>query len=194
MRNPTFTVYVGPMFSGKTSRLVSYIDRCKYQRRSVVAFKPSMDGRYDKRYGGGISTHTGAHIDAVSIKTGAEILKELLELQVLPDVVAIDEAWMIPGCADALVEVFRMGISVVVSSIDLLANGKDLSEVQKVMSWATHIEKCPAVCTVCGQDAYYSHMKVSDDRDVAIGGEDLYEARCFSHHAIVNHRPTNSAT
>jgi thymidine kinase len=182
------------MFSGKTSRLVSYIDRCKYQRRSVVAFKPSIDGRYDGKYGGGISTHTGARIEAVSVKNGSEILKELLDLQELPQVVAVDEVWMIPGAATALIEIYRMGISVVASSIDLLANGKELQEVQRIMSWATHIEKCPAVCIVCGQDAFYSHMKVSDDRDVAIGGEELYAARCFTHHATINQRTADPQT
>lgn len=191
MRNPTFIIYTGPMFSGKTSRLVSYIDRCRYQKRSIVAFKPIIDSRYEDGTNKGITTHTGARIEAIPIHNGAQILKELLELDILPVVVAVDEAWMIPGCADALIEVFRMGITVVVSSIDLLANGKELHEVQRMMSWATQIEKCPAVCTVCGQDAFYSHMKVSDDRDIAIGGEELFEARCFAHHAIVNRRLGN---
>lgn len=179
------------MFSGKTSRLVSYIDRCKYQRRDVAAFKPSLDHRYGVGY---ITTHTGGRIEAICVKSGAEIVKALLDMDVPPQVVAVDEAWMIAGSAGALIDIYRMGISVVVSSIDLLANGKELQEVQRIMSWATHIEKCPAVCTVCGQDAFYSHMKVSDDRDVAIGGEELYEARCFTHHSIVNCRPADSQT
>lgn len=166
------------MFGGKSSRLVSHIDRCKYQHRSVIVFKPIIDDRHDV---GSITTHSGAKIDALNVKSGSDILKELLDSSNMPDVIAVDEAWMIPGCAEALREVFRMGISVIVATIDLLANGKELSEVQKMSSWATHIEKCPAVCTVCGQDAYYSHMKTIDDRDIAIGGEEMYEGRCWSH-------------
>lgn len=186
MRNPTFVVYTSGMFSGKTSRLISYIDRCKYQRRIVVVFKPAVDNRYGSGY---ISTHTGTKVQATCVTHGSEILRELMGMETLPDVVAVDEVWMIPESAEALIDIFRMGISVVVSSIDLLANGKELKDVQRIMSWATHIEKCPAVCTVCGQDAFYSHMKVIDDRDIAIGGEELYEARCFKCHPIVCRRP-----
>ena len=182
MKNPTFHIYTGCMFSGKSSRLVSHIDRCKYQHRSVIVFKPVIDDRYDV---GSITTHSGAKIEALNVKSGSEILKALLDAQTMPDTVAVDEAWLIPGCADALRDVFRMGISVIVATIDLLANCKELSEVQKMTSWATHIEKCPAVCTVCGQDAYYSYAKVVDDRDIVIGGEEAYESRCFRCHPLI---------
>lgn len=171
-------MYIGPVFGGKSSRLVSHVDRCMYQHRTVIAFKPTID---DRRGVDNIKTFSGAKIAALNVKTGSEILKTLLDCSVLPDVVAVDEAWMIPGCADALRDIFRMGISVIIASIDLLASGKELSEIQKMSSWATHIEKCPAVCAICGQDAYYSHMKSIDDRDIAIGGEELYEARCWNH-------------
>lgn len=189
MRNPTFTVFTGPMFSAKSSRLLAYIDRCKYQKRSVIAFKP----RIDKRYGDDvIATHSGGKLPAICVKNGQEIVSYIMELDEIPSVVAVDEVWMIDGAGDALTTLFKLGINIVVSSIDILANGKELKEVQKCMSWATHIEKCPAVCSVCGQDAYYTHMKITDDRDIAIGGEEIYEPRCFQHCAVVNCRPVTA--
>ena len=174
------------MFSGKSSRLISYIDRCKYQRRTVAAFKPAMDDRFGSSF---ISTHGGLRVEATCVKTGAQLLEVLLSLPVLPEVVALDEAWMVSGSASALIDVFRMGISVAVASIDLLANGKETTEVMRMLPWATHVETCAAVCTVCGQDAFYSHMRVQDDRDVCIGGSELYESRCYAHAPAINLKP-----
>jgi len=66
MKVPEFIVYCGPMFSGKTSNLLSYIDKCKYQKRSVIAFKPSLDNRYSQS---SIVSHNGWQTDAIVISS-----------------------------------------------------------------------------------------------------------------------------
>ena len=38
-----FVMFVGPMFGGKTTKLLSAIDRYKYQGRKILAFKPNVD-------------------------------------------------------------------------------------------------------------------------------------------------------
>ncbi len=60
-----------------------------------------------------------------------------------------------------------------------------------MLPWATHIEKCPAVCPVCGKDAYYTYKKNDDGVEIAIGGAELYEPRCFDHHPLMNQREAN---
>ena len=98
------------------------------------------------------------------------------------DVVAVDEAFMIEGVSEALVAIFRMGVTIVVSSLDLSANCKIFPEMEKLMCWATRVEKCPAVCPECGADAYYTFKKVECDEEILIGGSDIYEPRCWNHH------------
>ena len=97
---------------------------------------------------------------------------------------------MIPNVSDALIWLFRNGVSVVVSSLDIGSQGKPFHEIEKLLAWATHVEKCAAVCTVCGLDAYYTHKKQVDDveREIHVGGAELYDPRCFNHHIIVNKR------
>ena len=60
-----------------------------------------------------------------------------------------------------------------------------------MLPWATKIEKCPAVCPVCGRDAYYTYKKNDDGEEIAVGGAELYEPRCFEHHPIMNKREFN---
>lgn len=188
MRHPEFIIFTGPMFGSKTTRLMAVVDRFKYQNRKVLAFKPKMDDRYDQA---DIVTHNGGKITASTIHDAAEIFMHLAESDDNYDVVAVDEAFMISGIADVLIWLYQRGITVVVSSLDMSATCKPFDELQKMMPWATKIEKCPAVCPVCNRDAYYTYKKNNDGIEIAVGGAELYEPRCFDHHPLMNKREYN---
>jgi thymidine kinase len=92
--------------------------------------------------------------------------------------------------AGVLTWLYRTGIDVVVSTLDISATGKPFHEVEKLLPWATHIEKCSAVCTQCGRDAFYTHKKqVSSDDEIEVGGAEMYEPRCSRHHIAIDLRP-----
>ena len=179
-REPEFIVYTGPMFGSKTTKLLAVVDRFRYQKRDVVAFKPRMDDRYSEIE---IVTHSGGKMTAIGVNTGDDVLHALSDFDRLPDVIAVDEAFMIPGISDALVTAYTQGKTVVVSSLELSATGNVFEEMQKMLPWATCIEKCPAVCTICGADAYYTHRKVDNLEEITVGGAELYEPRCWNHHS-----------
>ena len=176
---PQFIVYCGPMFSSKTTGLLASLDRFKYQNKRVAAFKSKLDDRYGESH---ICTHSGWKIPATCIKEGSDILEKLAELDENPHVVAVDEAFMIPGVAKVLIWLYRSGYSVVVSSLDLSATGKPFDEVEKMLPWATHIEKRSAVCVVCNKDAYYTYKKQTGGLEIEVGGSELYEPRCLKCH------------
>lgn len=184
-QNPTLTVYVGPMFSSKTTKLLLQLERAKYQGKRILAFKPAIDVRYSDSQ---IVSHGGWSHTALTVKDGADILEKLSEAETTPEVVAVDEAFMIPGVAEVLVWLYKTGIDVVVSTLDLSFQAKPFPEVEKLLAWATHIEKCSAVCTECGRDAYYTHKKQMDGGEIQVGGSELYEPRCFRHHLAVDSR------
>tara|TARA_R110002110_G_scaffold200792_1_gene411534 strand:- start:358 stop:750 length:393 start_codon:yes stop_codon:yes gene_type:complete len=121
-------------------------------------------------------------MEARTIANGREIL-DFIEQNDEFDVIAVDEAFMIPGVSDALVSAYVQGKTIVVSSLELSATGNVFEEMEKMLPWATCIEKCPAVCTVCGADAYYTHRKVDDIEEITVGGAELYEPRCWRHHS-----------
>lgn len=181
--NPEFIIRCGPMFSSKTSYMFQDIDRCERQNKSVYVFKPIVDDRYSTCE---IVSHNGQKHTAVLVKNGIEILS-YIENNGLPNVVAIDEAFMIPGCSDAAIWLFQRGTSIFVSSIELSYNGKPLKEVTNMFSWATSIIKQTSVCSVCKcNDARYSYRKSSDDSDIVVGGENIYEARCWNCHPYIS--------
>lgn len=182
-KNPEFVIHCGPMFSSKTSHLFSDIDRCERQNKSVYVFKPNIDDRYSTNC---IVSHNGQKHDAILVKNGVDILT-YIENNGLPNVIAIDEAFMIPGSADVAIWLFQRGTSLFVSSIELTYNGKPLKEITNMFVWATNIIKHSAVCSLCKCDtARYSYRKSSDNSDIVVGGDNIYEARCWSCHPLIN--------
>jgi len=179
MNNPKFIIFTGPMFGSKTTRLFAVLDRYKYQKRKIVAFKPIIDDRYSESH---ITTHSGASMPARVVKHGADVM-HFMNHHDEYDVVAVDEAFMLKGISWVLIDLFKRGKTIVISSLDLSATGNAFDEVEALFPWATCIEKCPAVCTVCGADAYYTHRKVEDLEEITVGGAELYEPRCWSHHS-----------
>jgi len=181
MNQAEFLLYTGPMFSSKTTRLLSRIDRSKYQKKKTISFKPQIDDRYS--IDNQIVTHNDHHIQSCGVESGKDILDIVVKNQPI-DAVAVDEIFMIPGGAKACIELFKAGYDVYVSSIELDFKGNPFDEVKEIMPYCTQIVKCSAVCTVCQADARYTFKKenFSSDEILQVGGDETYEARCQLHH------------
>lgn len=181
--NPSFIVYTGPMFGSKTTRLMGEIDRAIYRGRKVIAFKAKKDKRYsvDK-----ISTHSGGRFPAFCIENAEEIFNYLDEQDCNSNtLVAVDEGFMIECIDNVLISLYRKGVSVVIASIQLDANEIPFESIKNILPWATKIEICPAVCTDCDQDAYFTeamfdiHNATAEEK---VGSHGMYEPRCAKHY------------
>jgi len=168
-----FIIFTGPMFGGKTSRMLSQLERAKYQKKIIRLFKPTIDSRYSTE---SVVSHNGKRWISHNVEKGEDIVKQVARAEV----VAVDEAFMIPGCAEILIDLFKEGKSIYVSSLQLSSKGLVFEEIAKMMPWATKIEICPAVC-YCGEDAYYTVPLTQNREPIGVGGSDNYEPRCKEH-------------
>lgn len=184
-----FTLFVGPMFGGKTTRMLSEVDRHSYRGRKIYAFKPLIDDRYKES---DIVSHNGGSLKAQTVEDGSEILEFLddwgiyslsdEDLLIDAPVIAVDEVFMLEGCGEVLSHLFKCGATIIASSIQLNSDGNPFYELKEIMPYATKIEVCPAVCAVCGADAHYTEKTGGrKDFEVEVGGSDIYEPRCFNH-------------
>lgn len=173
-----FRMYVGPMFGGKTTRMLSQAERYRYQDEDIYFFKPAVDKRYDQRC---IVTHTGRKSEALLVSEGEAIIKSVIRYSgIKPCVVAVDEAFMIPGSGEALVWLFKTGHTILISSLQLSSDGSPYPEVAKMFPYATHVEVCPAVCPVTKRDAYYTEkIGGRSDHAIEVGGAEMYQPRCW---------------
>ena len=170
-----FRMYVGPMFGGKTTRMLSQLERYEYQGIDTIVFKPQIDGRF----GVDVVTHTGQARECLLVNSGFQIEQMVsATLGSDPCVIAVDEAFMIHGSGDALVNLFRRGHSILVASLQLSSDGTPYEEVQKLFPYATYVAVCPAVDPISKQDAFYTEKYGGrKDHGIEVCGAEMYRPR-----------------
>ena len=175
MKNSELRIFTGPMFGGKTTKMLAAIERYKYQNKTVKLFKPRVDRRYSRK---DVVTHAGQLHEAIMVSSGIEILEAAGDAEVI----AVDEVFMIEYAAKALLSMFANGRTILVSSLQLSSEPKPLPEIRELLPYATHIEICPAVCAMCDADAFYTRRKSESVRQIEVGGSDDYEPLCYEHY------------
>tara|TARA_B000000557_G_scaffold249066_1_gene234182 strand:- start:36 stop:560 length:525 start_codon:yes stop_codon:yes gene_type:complete len=172
------------MFGAKTTRLLADIDRLKYKGKKVVAFKPNIDKRYISDR---ISSHNNGTIEAYCIDKANDILDIIEKTSI--DTIAVDEAFMLDNIDEVLINCYRKGYNIIVSSIQMNAKEEPFDNIRNMLPWATKIEVCPAVCTMCDNDAYFTQALFDIEnatQEEKIGGKDMYEPRCAKHYTSFN--------
>src|SRR4026207_2271094 len=105
-------VICGPMFSGKSEEMIRRLRRAEIAGQRVVIFKPAIDDRYDAS---DVVSHAGARMQAVPIRSGAEVGGEAEGF----GVVAIGEAqFRGEGVVLPALALADRGVRVVVAGLD----------------------------------------------------------------------------
>jgi len=171
------TVFTGPMFSEKTTHLLSAYRRSVRGNRTVLVIKPRIDRRYDPEK---IISHNGEEVLARLVDKAEGIYDIFGSMKYGIKDVFIDEAQFIPNLSEVLVWLSRTGSNVYVSMLDLKSDGKPFETSSDVFAVADKIVKLTAVCTRCNSDATRSFRKNPEDKgDIVLGGKGEYEAMCL---------------
>lgn len=178
-RQGRLIVHTGSMFSGKTTSLWRELYRMRIANYKIVAFKPSIDNRSDERK---IVSHDNLELDAIKVEDIKEILAYAKNNDV--DCIGIDEVQFFPNDPNEIIEIFNqlmaMNITIVVSGLDMDYMARPFEIIKELMPIADELVKHHAICASCGEDAWASYKKSSDDSRIQIGSKDLYEPLCRS--------------
>jgi thymidine kinase len=167
-------VICGSMFSGKTEELIRRLRRAQFAKQKVEIFKPDVDTRYHELK---IISHQGTENTSTPVTSSSNIL--LLANDV--DVVGIDEVQFfdeeLPYVCN---ELAKRGIRVIAAGLDMDYTGKPFGPMPLLMATAEYVTKVHAICMNCGNLAYVSHRKHSNENLVFLGETDKYEPLCRS--------------
>lgn len=165
------------MFSGKTSSLEKDLNRFVIAGYNTMAFKPSVDTRYDTSE---IKTHDNISLQAILVDSIDDIMEHYNREQ--PNVIGIDEVQFLKGKADAIVsninQLLAEDVTVILAGLDMDFTGHAFEVVKELMPIADYLYKHHAVCVKCGTDAWVSHRKIKDKERVVIGASKEYEPLC----------------
>lgn len=191
------------MCAGKTDTLIELAKREGYKKRSVLAFKPSIDNRWDSenllvsrnKENGKLKSYPAHSIES-SIQI-LEIVQKYLEENGKLDNVLIDEIQFFDENIINVVQILlELDIKVTFGGLALDFRGEPFGQMPTLLSLCDEIEKPSAVCVYeekgecCGKDATRTQRLINGqpanyhDPIVLIGAEQNYEARCVKHHVV----------
>jgi thymidine kinase len=183
LRKGKLVVISGPMFSGKTSRLIELLEREMIAGRKIELFKPEIDKRYSQAE---VVTHKGAKLPAKVLPLSEEGVSKILEFGKAVDAVGIDEAQFWPlesKLPEILDQIAFSGKIVYVSVLNRDHAGLPFGIAMELMARADYVQSLNAVCARCGSDDAYFTQRVIAGKEVfgervKVGGKELYEPRC----------------
>jgi thymidine kinase len=175
-------VICGCMFSGKTEELIRRLTHVQLARQSLLAFTPRRDTRYRT---GSLVSHNGQTIEAITV---AHIDDIVAAVPAGTQVVAIDEVQFIESTpheiATGCQKLADQGIRVIVAGLDQDFRAQPFTIVAELMAVAEQVDKLYAICVKCGSYATRSQRLIDGKAApptapvIAVGGLDMYEARC----------------
>ncbi len=172
---PRIEVIQGCMFSGKTEELISRLREARDAGRSVLAFKHSIDDRYDPDH---IITHTHDRFNAVRAPDVAAIERGAGDA----DVIGIDEGHFFGmPLVQTVQRLVQAGKRVIIVGLEHDAWGRPFAPMPQLAAIANHVVCKRGACRVCGAAAPYTQRMVPVADRCMVGGVGEYEPRCKAH-------------
>ncbi len=168
------TVIVGPMYSGKTTELLTYVEIYKLGNKPYKIFKPVIDNRYGEKE---IRSHSGMCEKAIPLnhsRMAFEYLKD--EKAVFFDEVQFFDEEL----SDVAKELRKMGKDIICAGLDMSFKENPFMTTVKLMGLADKVIKKKAVCHECGEYKGIISYKLSgNESEIDVGGMEKYVAVCM---------------
>ena len=175
-------VITGPMFAGKTTKLLSIYDELQIKGEKNILIKPKLDNRFSVD---NVVTHDKKSSSAFSVNEIDEILSIIDKEN--PDNVFIDEIIFFKSDIVNFLINKSNKINFFVSGLNQTSEGKPFPFIDKqknfgdLLVYADEIIILNAKCVVCGKSANRTFKKTNSGNEIEIGGIEKYEPRCNKH-------------
>lgn len=173
-------VILGPMFSGKTSKLLEIYEQCVLSNISVLVINHSSDLRYSDTM---LSTHNKKMIPCRFV----ERLEHILDYSVTEDVILINEGQFFD---DLYIWVKKMvehsNKKVYVCGLDGDSNRKRFGQMLDLIPISDKVTKLRSLCSICrnGTKAPFTLRTMNSEEQILIGSDDCYKPVCRSCYLI----------
>jgi thymidine kinase len=174
---PQLEIVIGPMFSGKTTKLISLLQEDRKRGMKCYATKPALDNRYSQD----LQTHDrqAEIFPAVITGTHATRLNHVYEVV---DTIGVDEFQFFSKPMELINFCRRLASQ----SKRVILSGLDIDYRRKRFPWTELFEpqdkiiRLSSICVNCGNPAEYSKRIISARKEQAfvVGGADIYQPFC----------------
>ncbi|GLC38047.1 hypothetical protein PLESTB_000442600 [Pleodorina starrii] len=174
-------VIMGPMFAGKTTRLLQRVREFEAAGQRVVLVKSAVDTRYSADH---VVTHTGDKLPCVSLsRLGG--LRERMGLAEYDrtDVVAVDEAQFIEDLAESVLSAAEVdGKTVIVAGLSGDFRRQRFGQLLELVPLADRVDKLEGRCSFCQQPSLFTLRIAASTQQALVGGAESYAPVCRQHY------------
>uniref|UniRef100_A0A6C0IEV1 thymidine kinase n=1 Tax=viral metagenome TaxID=1070528 RepID=A0A6C0IEV1_9ZZZZ len=174
---------IGPMFSGKTSRLIDIYKQCKFCNIPCVVINHSSDTRYDDLL---LSNHDRVMIPCVQTNNLMATYERLKEAKVY----LINEGQFFEDLFIYVVHLLKMGNKVYVCGLDGDFQRKKFGQILDLIPLCDKVTKLTSLCSLCknGKSGIFS-MRLTVETCQTLVGSDNYIPVC--RHCYDNNHSNN---
>lgn len=183
----SLTIITGPMYAGKSSRLISMCLSNVIAGNKVMAFKPSTDNRYERDY---IVTHTMDKFSSIPIDPAKPYSCMPYIVDMSKDspvnVLAFDECQFFDKYrfAQFITQLLYIDktYSIICAGLSSDSDGRPFGAMPDILCIADEIISLKAVCSSCKRidAATRTYRKGPYSQQTLVGGQEAYSAMCYS--------------
>ena len=173
---------IGPMFSGKTTTLLSYEKKFQVTKKKYLCINHSFDTRYTKE--GKLATHDGQVSSGqhVTVSDLSEIESYILHTF---DAFIIDEVQFFKGVDSFVTFWSSRGKNIVCAGLNSDYKLEQFEPVSKLLPKCDVVKHLTALCVDCGTSAPFTERCIESKEQTLIGTGDIYKPKCRKHHKIM---------
>jgi thymidine kinase len=161
-------VITGPMFSGKTTALLSLFEQAPENKRVLI--KPKIDSRS----GTVVRTHDGTEVEAVIVEHTMDITSRKEKYIFIDEGQFFDDHLVAVAAAKA-----KAGHIVRIAGLCRDFLDRPFGPMPELMLEADVLHKFWAQCSQCGGPFASKTKRLTDNHEqIEIGGAEAYEPRC----------------
>lgn len=166
---------IGPMFSGKTTKLIKIIKYFNKKNKKILVFKPEVDNRKGKKY---IVCHNNLIYSVNVVKNSNEILEKIKEKKNIDIVFFSEVQFFDDNYINIIKKLLLKNISLYFGGLSLDFQKKTFKIIEELKKIVNKIEYRFAGCYKCFQKAPFSKRIVKENSKILIGGKEFYIPVC----------------
>ena len=168
---------LGPMFSGKSTRLIEVIRKYVYKAKKTIMIKFYADKRYSSEKSE-VVTHDLIKYDSIDCKN----LRDSFDTIKNYDVIGIDEGQFFPDLVEVCEELALLKKTIIIAALNGDFRMEPFPVISRIISKADKIKLLKAYCFHCHKDAKFSLRIVQSNETVLIGAGEAYKPACRECH------------
>ena len=193
---------IGPMFSGKTSRLVEIYKQCIFCNIPVVTINHSIDNRYDDEL---LSTHDKIKIPCIKADKLSDIwcknsvftnITETTKLKNTfnlcnSEVILINEGQFFEDLYEFTIDMLKHNKKIYICGLDGDFERKKFGNILDLIPLCDKVNKLSSLCSICknGTSGIFS-MRLTSDKQQTLVGSDNYIPVCRKCYETKQHKTT----